>query len=267
MTQLKMIYDAVAYPRPLLPEVPEGFVLRTLSLEKDTENYLKLRLESGFSEWTPERLAALCVKACPNGVRVVEHLEKDGAGLNLTKQVRDGMLNHRMIRMPATVEGRIVRISDKIAYINHDIDDSLRAGIFREKDIPAVYTDVLGHSIRERLNTLIRDVIENSRDCPEIRMSGGMFETMMSLRKWLFVNVYLNPVPKAEERKAEEMIRQLYEYYKKRPEQMPEEYRFYMEQLGQPLERTVCDFIAGMSDQYAIRTFEEIFVPRSWTVY
>ena len=83
----------------------------------------------------------------------------------------------------------------------------------------------------------------------------------------VFVNVYLNPVPKAEERKAEEMIRQLYEYYKKRPEQMPEEYRFYMEQLGQPLERTVCDFIAGMSDQYAIRTFEEIFVPRSWTVY
>ena len=98
-------------------------------------------------------------------------------------------------------------------------------------------------------------------------MSGGMFETMMSLRKWLFVNVYLNPVPKAEERKAEEMIRQLYEYYKQRPEQMPEEYRYYMEKLGQPLERTVCDFIAGMSDQYAIRTFEEIFVPRSWTVY
>ena len=212
-------------------------------------------------------------RICPEGfkhsvqsVRTVEFLEKNGRGLNLTKEVRDGILNHGTSSTPKTLEGCVVRISDKIAYINHDIDDSLRAGIFREEDIPAVYTEVLGHSIRERLNTLIRDVIDNSRNCPEIRMSAGMFETMMDLRKWLFVNVYLNPVPKAEESKAEELIRQLYEYYKKRPEQMPEEYRFYMDELGQPLERTVCDFIAGMSDQYAIRTFEEIFVPRSWTV-
>ena len=200
-------------------------------------------------------------------VRTVEFLEKNGKGLNLTKEVRDGILNHGTANMPSTLEGRVVRISDKIAYINHDIDDSIRAGIFTEEDLPAEFTDVLGHSVRDRLNTLIRDVIGSSLGKQDILMSEGMFETMTGLRSWLFKNVYSNPLPKSEEGKAEEMIRQLFEYYLACPERMPDEYQFFMKELGQPLERTVCDYIAGMSDHYAIRMFEENFIPKSWTVF
>ena len=248
-------------------------IAKSLRLNEDLTEAIALGHDLGHTPFghAGERVLN---RICPEGfrhsvqrVRTVEFLEKNGRGLNLTKEVRDGILNHGTSGRPLTLEGNVVRISDKIAYINHDIDDSIRAGIFREEDIPALYTDVLGHSVRERLNALIRNVIENSRDCPEIRMSDGVFETMMGLRKWLFVNVYQNSAPKAEEGKAEEMIRQLYEHYKAHPEQMPEEYRSFMEDLGQPLERTVCDFIAGMSDQYAIRTFEEVFIPRSWTVF
>ena len=248
-------------------------IAKSLRLNEDLTEAIALGHDLGHTPFghAGERVLN---RICPEGfrhsvqsVRTVEFLEKNGRGLNLTKEVRDGILNHGTSGRPLTLEGNVVRISDKIAYINHDIDDSIRAGIFREEDIPTLYTDVLGHSVRERLNALIRNVIENSRDCPEIRMSDGVFETMMGLRKWLFVNVYQNSAPKAEEGKAEEMIRQLYEHYKAHPEQMPEEYRSFMEDLGQPLERTVCDFIAGMSDQYAIRTFEEVFIPRSWTVF
>ena len=248
-------------------------IAKSLRLNEDLTEAIALGHDLGHTPFghAGERVLN---RICPEGfrhsvqsVRTVEFLEKNGRGLNLTKEVRDGILNHGTSGRPMTLEGNVVRISDKIAYINHDIDDSIRAGIFREEDIPALYTDVLGHSVRERLNALIRNVIENSRDCPEIRMSEGVFETMMGLRKWLFVNVYQNSAPKAEEGKAEEMIRQLYEHYKAHPEQMPEEYRSFMEDLGQPLERTVCDFIAGMSDQYAIRTFEAVFIPQSWTVF
>ena len=248
-------------------------IAKSLRLNEDLTEAIALGHDLGHTPFghAGERVLN---RICPEGfrhsvqsVRTVEFLEKNGRGLNLTKEVRDGILNHGTSGRPLTLEGNVVRISDKIAYINHDIDDSIRAGIFREEDIPTLYTDVLGHSVRARLNALIRNVIENSRDCPEIRMSDGVFETMMGLRKWLFVNVYQNSAPKAEEGKAEEMIRQLYEHYKAHPEQMPEEYRSFMEDLGQPLERTVCDFIAGMSDQYAIRTFEEVFIPRSWTVF
>ena len=248
-------------------------IAKSLRLNEDLTEAIALGHDLGHTPFghAGERVLN---RICPEGfrhnvqsVRTVEFLEKNGKGLNLTKEVRDGILNHGTSGRPMTLEGNVVRISDKIAYINHDIDDSIRAGIFREEDIPALYTDVLGHSVRERLNALIRNVIENSREYPEIRMSDGVFETMMGLRKWLFVNVYQNSAPKAEEGKAEEMIRQLYEHYKAHPEQMPEEYRSFMEDLKQPLERTVCDFIAGMSDQYAIRTFEEVFIPRSWTVF
>ena len=159
-------------------------------------------------------------------VRTVEFLEKRGLGLNLTQEVRDGIRNHGTAGNPHTLEGRIVRIADKIAYINHDIDDSIRAGIFTERDLPEQYTALLGHSVRDRLNTMIRNVIANSRDQNDIHMSEGMFDTMMGLRSWLFQNVYRDSAPKAEEGKAEEMIRQLYEYFKLHTELLPEEYRF-----------------------------------------
>lgn len=197
-------------------------------------------------------------------VRVVEVLEKDGQGLNLTKEVRDGILNHRTSGHPSTLEGCIVRLSDKIAYINHDIDDAIRARIFKEDDLPREYTDVLGHSVRERLNTMIHDIIENSLGRPEIVMSPSMEKAMKELRAWMFAHVYSGSVAKEEEGKAQRMLKFLYEYYMKETDALPREYLELMERRGEKKERMVCDYIAGMSDRYAIDMFEELFVPQSW---
>lgn len=197
-------------------------------------------------------------------VRVVEVLEKDGRGLNLTWEVRDGILNHRTSGNPSTLEGCIVRLSDKIAYINHDIDDAIRGRIFKEEEIPECYTSLLGHSVRERLNTMIHDLIDSSRNQPEISMSPGMQEAMQGLRSWLFEHMYLNEIPKAEEKKAQQLIASLYQYYLRHPDKLPEEYRRMIGQQGEKKERVVCDYIAGMSDSYAICKFEELFVPQAW---
>ena len=208
---------------------------------------------------------------CPDGfahyqqsVRVVEVLEKDGRGLNLTWEVRDGILNHRTSGNPSTLEGCIVRLSDKIAYINHDIDDAIRGRIFKEEEIPECYTSLLGHSVRERLNTMIHDLIASSRNQPKISMSPGMQEAMQGLRSWLFEHMYLNEIPKAEEKKAQQLIAALYQYYLRHPDKLPEEYRRMIGQQGEKKERVVCDYIAGMSDSYAICKFEELFVPQAW---
>lgn len=199
-------------------------------------------------------------------VRIVEVLEKDGRGLNLTWEVRDGILNHRTAGHPSTLEGAIVRLSDKIAYINHDIDDAIRAHMFAEEELPKEYTDVLGNSVRERLNRMIRDLILNSMDQPQIAMSPDMEEAMKGLRQWMFEHVYRNDIPKAEEGKAQEMIARLYEYYMKHVDQLPMEYILLMVN-GEKKSRVVCDYIAGMSDIYAIDQFEELFVPKRWKVY
>lgn len=199
-------------------------------------------------------------------IRVVEKLEKNGRGLNLTKEVRDGILNHRTSGHPFTLEGSVVRLSDKIAYINHDIDDAIRAKIFVEEDLPRMYTDVLGHSVRERLNLLIHDIIENSMGKPEIIMSPGFEEAMKGLRAWMFQHVYQNEIPKAEEGKAQQLIVALYRYYMDHEDRMPSEYLLMMEQRQEKKERVVCDYIAGMSDSYAIDKFEELFVPKAWKV-
>lgn len=210
-------------------------------------------------------------KICENGfshyqqsVRVVEVLEKNGQGLNLTKEVRDGILNHRTSGHPSTLEGCIVRLSDKIAYINHDIDDAIRARIFAEEDLPGEYTEVLGKSVRDRLNNMIHDIIENSLDKPEIIMSPGMEEAMKGLRKWMFENVYSGGVAKAEEGKAQQLVQALYEYYMDHVDRLPQEYLRMMEQRKEGTDRVVCDYIAGMSDSYAIDKFEELFVPKAW---
>ena len=190
----------------------------------------------------------------------------DLKGLNLTWEVKDGILNHRTAGRPSTLEGAIVRLSDKIAYINHDIDDAIRARMFVEEELPAGYTDVLGHSVRERLNRMIHDIIRNSMDKPQILMSTGMEEAMKGLRQWMFEHVYKNDIPKAEESKAQEMIARLYEYYMKHVDQLPMEYVLLMVN-GEKKSRVVCDYIAGMSDIYAIDQFEALFVPKRWNIY
>ena len=199
-------------------------------------------------------------------VRVVEILEKKGQGLNLTKEVRDGMLNHRTSGNPATMEGKIVRFSDKIAYINHDIDDAIRGRIITERDIPREYADVLGDTVKDRLNIMIHDIINNSMDRPSIFMSPDVERAMRGLREWMFEHVYRNPAAKGEEGRAQQLIVTLYEYYLKHVDELPEEYLAMMELRGERRERVVCDYIAGMSDGYAIDRFEELFVPKGWNV-
>ena len=167
--------------------------------------------------------------------------------------------------MPMTLEGKIVRLSDKIAYINSDIDDAIRAGIIRDEEIPKELTDVLGDTTNSRLNTLVHDIVHNSEGKNEICMSSDVEKAMFALRKFLFANVYTNPIAKGEERKVVHMIEQLYEYFIHHSDKLPEEFLELIRQ-GETTQRTVCDFIACMSDRYSVNLYKEIMIPNSWSV-
>lgn len=197
-------------------------------------------------------------------LRIVEHLEKNGRGLNLTWEVRDGILNHQTAGRPHTVEGQVVRLSDKIAYIYHDMDDAVRGGILTEEDIPAQIRLVLGRSGRERLNRIVHDVITYSENKPVISMSAEVEEAVRDLRKFMFSRVYLNPQAKSEEEKAIHMVQQLFAYYQKYPEQLPEQYLEALAVPGAKQEEIVCDYISGMSDRYAVERYVQLFVPLAW---
>lgn len=199
-------------------------------------------------------------------VRIVELLERDGRGMNLTKEVRDGILNHQTQSRPATLEGKIVRLSDKIAYINHDIDDAVRAKIIKDSDIPDCYKEVLGFSCKERLNTMIHDIVKNSLDRDDIIMSEEVEEAMLDLRQYMFQNVYTNAVAKSQEGKAENLIIELYRFYLEHPKELSEEFRERLELHADPLEQVVCDYIAGMTDRFAIDVFRKLKVPDFWPV-
>ncbi len=194
-------------------------------------------------------------------LRVVDFLENDGAGLNLTYETRMGILGHTGERIPETMEGRIVRLSDRIAYINHDIDDATRAGILSNDDIPRAISAVLGWTHRDRINTLVVTAIEASGG-GEIRLTPEVQKAMDDLRTFMFERVYHNPVAKAEESKAKEIIRQLYRYYINHPDKLPSDFRPQLDFEGMP--RTVCDYIAGMSDNYAVDVFSRLFIPPGW---
>lgn len=245
-------------------------VAKALRLNEDLAEAIALGHDLGHTPFGHAGERALN-QICPSGfkhneqsVRVVEYLEKQGTGLNLTWEVRDGILNHKSSGTPHTLEGQIVRLSDKIAYINHDIDDAIRGGILTEQDIPVRYRDVLGDSTRIRLDTMIHDVIINSMDQPEIRMSSEVREATMGLRKFMFEHVYQNPAAKGEEDKAVNMVTNLYEYYIRHLELLPRQFLDMLGQEGTGGERIVCDYIAGMTDTYAVKKFEEYFVPESW---
>ena len=198
-------------------------------------------------------------------LRVVDLLEKDGAGLNLTYEVRMGILGHsRSSRLPETLEGQIVRISDQIAYINHDIDDAMRAGILTDRDIPREIANVLGESHRDRINTLVTNMIFHTLSSGELGMDEEIRQAMESLRAFMFERVYKNPVAKGEESKARRILQELYEYYIKHPEALPEDFQpqITFEGMG----RTVCDYIAGMTDKYAMYKYSELFIPTAWQV-
>ena len=197
-------------------------------------------------------------------LRVVDILERDGRGLNLTNEVRDGILHHTGDPWPMTLEGQIVRRSDQIAYVNHDIDDAIRAGILTNDDIPRSISNVLGHDHSTRINTLVTDAIRVSTEEGRVCLSDEVDRALRDLRSVMFERVYRNPVAKSQESKAKEMLVRLFDYYVTHIEALPEDFQPQLSFDG--LERTVCDYIAGMTDNYAVDKYTEIFIPSGWQV-
>ena len=195
-------------------------------------------------------------------VRVVHRLEKEGMGLNLTYEVKNGIACHSAELIASTLEGRIVKISDKVAYINHDIEDAIRAGVLSEADLPWVAVYVLGRTKSERLSTIISSIVENSDE--DIRMAPEVYKAHRVLQDFMFESVYTNPIAKGEESKAEDTVKKLYSHYCKYPEKLPTFYRGVAAQDG--VERAVCDYISGMTDQHAIGVFKELYLPKSWNL-
>ncbi len=195
-------------------------------------------------------------------LRVVDRLEHNGEGLNLTFEVRDGIVNHTGEHMASTLEGVIVKFADRIAYVNHDIDDACRAGILSVADIPAEFLKALGVTHSERINTLVSSVVTASEGRPAIAMTPEVETAFLGLREFMYERVYKNSVAKAEESKAIDLLSRLYEYYVASPEEMP---ALYVENIRTDgVERCVCDFISGMTDRYAIETYRELFIPKVW---
>lgn len=195
-------------------------------------------------------------------LRVVEKLE-NGVGLNLTFEVRDGILHHKKSGTPSTLEGFVVSLSDRIAYINHDIDDAVRAQVISEQELPRACTDVLGASHGQRINSLIVDVVNESFFQPQIRMSQPVNEAFEALRAFMFDRVYLNNLAKREEKKAKHVVNALFEYYLKHIELLPAEFLANVDADGK--ERVAADWIACMTDRYAITEYKRLFVPSEWS--
>jgi dGTPase len=197
-------------------------------------------------------------------LRVVDVLEKGGDGLNLSYEVRMGILTHTGAKQPETLEARIVRYADQIAYVNHDIDDATRAGILSNDDIPKDLRELLGYLHKERINTVVGDIVQTARLTGELAMSRDIHRAHHALREFMFERVYRNPIAKAEEKKARAMLQRLFEYYMRHPEALPEDFHPQLSFDG--MERTVCDYIAGMTDKYAVDKYSELFIPSGWNV-
>lgn len=198
-------------------------------------------------------------------VRVVEKLEKDGQGLNLTFETVDGILTHRGSERPNTLEGKVVQISDKIAYVNHDIEDAIRAGILSDEDIPKKYKEVLGYNSSKRINFLITDIVKNSINKNDIIMTDAIRTSLYELRAFLYKTVYNNEKLEKERVKVFHIFDDFYKYFMLNYDKMPTEY-VSMIKLGETKENVVCDFIAGMTDRYAIDLYKDVFLPKNWQV-
>ncbi len=199
-------------------------------------------------------------------IRVVEKLENKGKGLNLTYEVREGILHHQSHSRPETLEAMTVQLSDKIAYVNHDIDDAIRGRILTADDLPIQTLEILGKTSSERINTLITNIIYESKDRHTILMPEEIKQAFWELRTFLFKNVYIGSQAKQEEAKAKHMVEQLYHYYIEHPHKLPESYQLQIE-AGDTVMRSVCDYIAGMTDRFAIHTYCELFFPTAWKIY
>ena len=244
-------------------------IAKALRLNEDLAEAIALGHDLGHTPFGHAGERALN-EICPLGfehskksVRTVDILEKSGMGLNLTIEVRDGILNHQTKGMPSTLEGKIVRFSDKIAYIHHDMDDAIRGGILRESDIPKEISSVIGETTGERLNFFIHDLVTNSQGKNDICMSPEVDLAMKNLRRFMFERVYNNRQAKGEEEKAEQLMVTLYEYYLKNIALLPQEYQRMMYD-GEAKEQVVCDYVGAMTDRFAIAKYEEIYIPKCW---
>ena len=245
-------------------------IAKALRLNEDLTEAIALGHDIGHTPFGHAGERALD-RVCPEGfkhneqsVRIVEVLEKRGLGLNLTKEVRDGILNHKTKGMPSTLEGKIVRFSDKIAYIHHDMDDAIRGRVLSEDDIPKELRNTLGNTTTKRFDCFTHDIIRNSTGKNDICMSDEISEAMTELRAFMFEHVYTNPKVKSEESKAERLVEFLYDYYLHNPDRLPDEYMTLVNERGTSLERAACDYVSSMSDRYAVAMFNDIFLPNSW---
>ena len=245
-------------------------VTRALGLNEDLAEAIAMGHDLGHTPFGHAGEAALTecwgrpFRHNEQSLRVVDILEKDGQGLNLCNEVREGIVGHTGPVIPKTLEGQIVRRADQIAYVNHDIDDAIRAGILTAEDIPRDIAAILGENQRDRINTLVCVIIFTSREAGSICMTPEIQKALADLRSFMFARVYHNPVAKGEESKAKDMLQMLFRFYVDHPEQLPADFQPQLSFDG--LGRTVCDYIAGMTDNYAIEKFNEIFVPSGWNV-
>lgn len=242
-------------------------IARALRLNEDLTEAIALGHDLGHTPFGHEGERALAaVSGLPfrhyeQSVRVAVRLEKDGQGLNLTEEVLDGFLHHTSGEEAYTAEGRVVRLADRIAYINHDIDDAIRAGVLANDEIPVSIRGVLGNSHSKRINTLITSVIENSA-AGRIMMDKEVQEAFDTLHTFMFDCVYTNPVAKNEEKKATALIGGIYEHLMKNPDKLPEKYRIIADEEG--MDVALCDYISGMTDRYAIQFYSDIYIPKAW---
>jgi len=247
-------------------------IARALRLNEDLTEAIALGHDLGhtpFGHTGEDALSSLV----PGGfrhniqsVRVVEVLELGGEGLNLTYEVLDGILNHRTECTPATLEGKVVQLSDKIAYMVHDIDDAIRAKIITPEDIPFHIRDVIGLTSTNRIDLLVRSMIEESQDKNSVGLPLHLAQVLRELRGYLFENVYVNQLHQKERRKIQGMLKLLYEHYISHPEELPEDILARVESGQDCINRAVADNIAGMTDRFAMKRFEDIFMPAGWTI-
>ena len=245
-------------------------IARALALNEDLTEAIALGHDLGHTPFghAGERLLD---RVMPGGfahyqqsVRVVERLEKNGEGLNLTWEVRNGIVCHTKGPQAATLEGQVVRLADQIAYINHDIEDALRGGVIYPMDIPLEVSRVLGFTHGARIDALVKDAVEASRGQDAIRQSPEVGEAMAALKDFMFANVYTNPLAKGEEGKAQELLLRLFEHYQKNPDELPADFQAIRQEEG--VDRAVCDYIAGMTDPFAVEKYKELFIPMGWTL-
>lgn len=246
-------------------------IARALRLNEDLTEAIAFGHDLGHTPFGHAGERALN-EICPFGfrhneqsLRIVECLEKNGQGLNLTYEVKDGIVNHQTSTMPHTLEGKIVRLADKIAYIYHDMDDAVRGGIWEKGKLPERIGKVIGYTNDKWLDVFIHDIVTTSIDTDDVRMSDEVEAAFKDLRAFMFENIYTNAVAKAEEGKAMELVKTLYRYYMEHIEEVSSilQDRLYM---GDSRERVVLDYVSAMTDRYAIMKYEELYVPKSWHV-